>query len=421
MQIMTGAKRELLYWDPVSGKHCSYEETLRAAKELNEVPLLAQTLCTAELLTLLLAALLRNAPILLVPNSIAVESVQELVNGPPLPSPPTRAGAGGEGWLAQIRASRARVGLLSSGSTGRPKLVWHAVASLTRAVRVGPQHADDVWGLAYHPAHFAGLQVFFQALLNQNPLIRLFNLPPDTIHDAIDAHHISHLSATPTFFKLLCTARDRTHPSVKRITTGGEPLPGALAETIQQTFPHAKLNNIYASTEAGTLLVAHGDGFSIPAELADRVQIVDGELAVHRSLLADSLQHDASLPTDSSGDYFLTGDLVEPLPDAPGVFRIAARRSDTINVGGYKVNPLEIEQALLAMEEIAEARVYGKANSVTGQLVCCDVVLHAGRTLPVRELRGRLAERFTPYQIPGLVNYVPTIAMTYSGKKVRSP
>jgi acyl-CoA synthetase (AMP-forming)/AMP-acid ligase II len=71
--------------------------------------------------------------------------------------------------------------LFSSGTTGQPKMVKHTWETLTRALKISEKHLPNVWGLAYNPAHIAGIQVILQALLNQNTLVRLFGFSPHII------------------------------------------------------------------------------------------------------------------------------------------------------------------------------------------------------------------------------------------------
>ncbi|MCC7338466.1 MAG: long-chain fatty acid--CoA ligase [Pirellulaceae bacterium] len=307
---------------------------------------------------------------------------------------------------------RSRIGLFTSGTTGKPKLVLHSIDSLTRGVRVNDKHQADVWGLAYHPAHIAGLQVLFQALANRNPLVRLFDLPVDQVHQAIESEGITRLSATPTFYNLLCNS-SQIHPQVQSVTSGGELSHPSLRERMAITFPNARIHNIYASTEFGTLLISSGDQFHVPQKYDGRVIVIEGELAVHRSLLAASLQ--ASWPDE----FYRTGDCVEVLGSRPLSIRFISRQGDWINVGGYKVNPHEVEQALLALDEVQEVLVYGRDNSVTGSLVCCDIVLVGGVALTVKDIHTRLSAHMPAYMIPRIVRCVDAIGATHTGKKPR--
>ena len=74
-----------------------------------------------------------------------------------------------------------RITLFTSGTTGVPKKVSHTFDSITRFVRSSSSYKLNIWGLAYNPTHMAGVQVFFQALMNGNTLVRLFGLSKDII------------------------------------------------------------------------------------------------------------------------------------------------------------------------------------------------------------------------------------------------
>jgi len=102
--------------------------------------------------------------------------------------------------------SSARLGLFTSGSTGLPKLVWQTVANLARAVKVSPRHAGAVWSFAYNPTHVAGIQVYLQALANGCPVVDVFGLDRSGVLRAIEDYGVTHVSATPSFYRLLLPA-----------------------------------------------------------------------------------------------------------------------------------------------------------------------------------------------------------------------
>lgn len=315
-------------------------------------------------------------------------------------------------WQSESLSGNCKVGLLTSGTTGKPKLVLHTIYSLTRGIRASDKHLKDAWGLAYHPAHIAGLQVFFQALANYNPLVRLYNLPINDVLREIDTEGVTHLSATPTFYNLLCSSGVHFR-NVRNVSSGGELSHPQLRDRMANTFPNARIRNIYASTEAGSLLVSSGDQFQVPQVYENRIKVIDGELAIHRSLLASSLQ--AGWPDE----YYRTGDCVEVLNTQPLTVRFISRQGDWINVGGFKVNPHEVEKLLLEMDEVQEAVVYGRDNSVVGSLVCCDIVLVKGAVLTARDLHSRLSPKMPAYMIPRIVRHVSSVHSTRTGKKGR--
>ena len=62
---------------------------------------------------------------------------------------------------------------------------------------------NNVWAFAYNPNHFAGLQVLFQALMNKNTIIFIFDKDFGDIPDILKVNNVTHISCTPTFMKML--------------------------------------------------------------------------------------------------------------------------------------------------------------------------------------------------------------------------
>ena len=85
---------------------------------------------------------------------------------------------------SKITNSQCKIGMVTSGTTGRAKSISHSIQTLTRSVRFGDRHREDIWGLAFQPTSFAGLQVFFQAICNGNTIVRLAGLDASVVHDA---------------------------------------------------------------------------------------------------------------------------------------------------------------------------------------------------------------------------------------------
>lgn len=307
-----------------------------------------------------------------------------------------------------LEGSESELILRTSGSTGQPRVVRHAVAGLRRGLALQPRHHADVWGFAYNPTHIAGVQVYLQAFGNGNSLVNLWGVGPEEILKRCATHRVTHLSATPTFYRLLLPL-GRPLPAVRSISVGGERSDPALLERLRIQFPGAKVRNIYASTEAGNLFTSEGEEFIVGREQADRVRCGQGRLWLHRSLLGDA---------DSMGEWYDTGDLIEVIGEQPLSFRVLGRASGWINVGGEKVNPEEVEEVIGTHPGITLARVKGMRNSVTGQLVAADVVRRASGPSP-EELTRFLAARLPAHKVPRIIRVVDAIELTRSGKLVR--
>lgn len=314
--------------------------------------------------------------------------------------------------VAALQQSNSEITIFTSGTTGQPKKVIHSIATLTRAVRVGDRYKGQVWAYAYNPTHMAGLQVFFQAFENQNTLVNVFNQSRDYVYQQIREKWITHISATPTFYRLLLPY-EQAYESVIRVTLGGEKSDQHLYDSIMKIFPNAKINNVYASTEAGSLFAAKGDCFQIPEAIKDKFKVVDDELLIHKSLLGSS---ESFKFTDN---YYHSGDLIEWIDETQGLFRFKSRKNELINVGGYKVNPGEVEVAIQDIEGVRQAMVYGKANSILGNVLCADVVLEPDFELTELDIKKVLNSQLQDFKVPRRIKFVEEISLTRTGKMKR--
>ncbi|MFJ8102460.1 class I adenylate-forming enzyme family protein [Lysinibacillus sp. NPDC096212] len=305
--------------------------------------------------------------------------------------------------------------LYTSGTTGRPKKMSHTFQTLTRNVKIHKKFENDIWAFAYNPTHMAGLQVFFQAFLNQNTLIYMFGESMKKIPALIEEYQITYISSTATFYRnVLPYVQGNSFSMVKRVTFGGEKFDLLLEDRLKAVFPNAKMLNIYASTEAGSLFSAQRDTFEIKPEHQQWVKITaQQELCIHHSLLG----HSESLSLVN--DWFHTGDLVEMVDDTH--FKFQSRQTDMINVGGYKVNPLEVENILMQVPGVIDILVKPKKNSVTGELLVADVIKN--QEIDEKELKKELKQyasiHLQEWKVPRIIKFVDELPSTRTGKKVR--
>lgn len=311
-----------------------------------------------------------------------------------------------------IIKSQSTLTLFTSGTTGQPKKIKHSLQNLLRNIKINENQKNLVWGFAYNPTHMAGLQVFLQAIVNGNSLVNIFNNSRVEIFEKIKKYSITNISATPTFYRLLLPIEE-TYPTVKRITLGGEKSDEKLLDNIQKLFPEAKINNVYASTEAGAIFSAHREFFKIKSHLENLIKVVENELYLHQSLLGKSDE------LDEIKDFYATGDLIEWIDENQKIFKFVSRKNEHINVGGYKVNPNEVEEVLLQNSKIKNAKVFGKPNAVLGNILSAEIVVFENQELEEAEIRNYLEDKLQNYKIPRRISFVEEIGLTRTGKKLK--
>ena len=138
-----------------------------------------------------------------------------------------------------------------------------------------------------------------------------------------------------------------------------------------------------------------------------------------RSVWGDHERFEKTYFADYEGYYF-TGDGCKR--DADGDYWITGRVDDVINVSGHRMGTAEVESALVAHPQVAEAAVVGYPHDIKGQGIYCYVTLMNGET-PTDELRVELRnwvrKEIGPIASPDLIQWAPGLPKTRSGKIMR--
>lgn len=289
----------------------------------------------------------------------------------------------------------------TSGTSGQPKKVSHTIQNLISSVKISDKYSDNIWVNTYDPSKMAFYQVFFQSILNHNCLINCFGENFKNIYEKITSNKSTHISATPTFYKMIISEL-LVYDNIQQVTIGGEPLQEKLLEKIKLVFPNAKIKNIYASTEASSLLTSKNNIFTIPEKLKNHIKIKDNELILKKNLLGDF----------DSEDWFYTDDLVEMI--SKNSFKFIGRKSLLIKVAGNLINPLQVEEEINKFKFTKICKIYSKINSVTGNILICDIVLN--EKIEINEIKKQLSNVLKKHEIPSIFRVVEDIQFTETNK-----
>lgn len=313
------------------------------------------------------------------------------------------------------RPERTPVLILTTGTTGTPKAVRHDWARLVNAAKSIDPRPGTRWLLAYNLNQFAGVQVLIHVLRSRATLVVPPSFQPRDAVGVIRELGVTHVSATPTFWRLAVAMLDEAGARelpLEQITLGGEAVPAPLLERLSALFPSARISQVYASTEFGSSVSVRDREIGLPASVLDRAEdadvqmrIVDGELQT-RSRVGMLGYYGED---DADTDWRATGDLVELRGDR---IVFVGRTSDIINVGGVKVHPLPVEEIVGRVADVHAARVYGRSNPVTGQIVAVDVVPRPGTDTERLDDEIRDAcEALPPAARPRRIRFVDALEM----------
>ena len=130
-------------------------------------------------------------------------------------------------------------------------------------------------------------------------------------------------------------------------------------------------------------------------------------------------------PNELGGKLYLAGD-GSIRDEKNGYFTIMGRIDDVLNISGHRLGTMEIESALVAYEDVAEAAVVGKPDAITGESIVAFVVLKSKRPEKFEEisekakvLQNWVAMEIGPIAKPKEIRFGDNLPKTRSGKIMR--
>lgn len=206
------------------------------------------------------------------------------------------------------------------------------------------------------------------------------------------------------------------------IETGAAPISQSDMEKLCELLPHTRLYNTYASTETG--IIATHD-FNSDYCVAGCL----GKPMKHSALTIDNdgyiVCEGKTLMIGYCGDPNETNRVLRDNKiftkdkgtlDEKGRLQLAGREGDIINVGGFKINPVEVEDAAKAMPQIEDCICIPAPHPVLGTALRLLYVVKDGHTVEKKALAKHLASKLEGHKVPQLYTQIDKVERTYNGK-----
>jgi acyl-CoA synthetase (AMP-forming)/AMP-acid ligase II len=337
---------------------------------------------------------------------------------------------------------------LSSGTTGQAKATLGYHGNLSQRWQrlggwLGFEPADT--HLAQLPlSHGFGMMMAVAALLTGGRLVLLPRFSTGEALAAITAERVTVLNGAPTHFQLVLGRRDPARHDLGSLRLGvgtAASFPPSLLRAIWDELGIG-FTYMYGSSEGVGVATSDREDMlrgSVGRPAAGSVAIVGpdraplptgetGEIAFSRAaypvrywgpanagaiggLAIDSL---AAGGAPGEGSWYFSGDLGRL--DAEGRLYVRGRLKHQIDRGGLKVDPVEVENALLGCPGVADAAVLGRPHPILGETICACVVPVAGEVPGLEALRTALAGVLAPSKLPEELRLLEEIPRTRLGK-----
>ncbi|MCW5723629.1 MAG: acetate--CoA ligase [Maricaulaceae bacterium] len=351
--------------------------------------------------------------------------------------------------------------LYTSGSTGKPKGVLHTTggylvwASLTHEYVFDYRPGEIYWCTADVGWVTGHTYIVYGPLANGATTLMFEGVPtwpgPDRFWRVVAKHRVNIFYTAPTAIRALMrlgddpvTAHDRS--SLRLLGTVGEPINPEAWLWYHRVVGDGRcpVVDTWWQTETGGALIAPLPGATdlkpgsatkplfgvVPALVDEAGNFIDGPASGNlvltrswpgqmRTVYGDHKRFAETYFTTYRGLYF-TGDGARR--DEDGYWWITGRVDDVLNISGHRLGTAEIESALVAHPDVAEAAVVGYPHEIKGQGIYCFVTLIAGREPrdgTEAELKAWVRKEIGPVATPDLIQFAPGLPKTRSGKIMR--
>ncbi|HET8566759.1 MAG TPA: acetate--CoA ligase [Solirubrobacterales bacterium] len=353
--------------------------------------------------------------------------------------------------------------LYTSGSTAKPKGILHTTGGYMTGVTATHRYVfdlkpeEDVYWCAADVGWVTGHSYIVYGPLANGATSVMWEGAPDYPHKGIWWELVARYKATilyaaPTAIRTFIKwgaeiPREHDLSSLRLLGTVGEPINPKAWLWYRQVIGSGScpIVDTWWQTETGAIMITPLPGITatkpgsattpfpgVEAQVVDEsegkpVEEGQGLLVLERpwpSMLRGLYKEDERFVETYFSRFgkerYLVGDAARR--DDDGYFWVIGRIDDVVNVSGHRLSTAEVESAIVAHPDVAEAAVIGQSDEDTGQAICAFVTLRGG----IQEgseledgIRATVAERIGKFARPKRVVWADDLPKTRSGKIMR--
>ncbi|MCG6882704.1 MAG: AMP-binding protein [Silicimonas sp.] len=334
--------------------------------------------------------------------------------------------------------------VFTSGSSGRPKGVlhagrafwarrsmhagWHGIRAGDRVMHAGAFNWTFTLGVGLADTWSVGAT----AILNAGAR------SPEVWPELARIHQPTVFAGAPAVFRRILKYGDGLSAgfaSLRHAVTAGEALAPAAAAAWREKTGKPILEALGMS-EVSTYVSTPPDRKAAPGvagwpQPGRKVAVLNdagtpvprgevGALAVHQTdpgLMLGYWRDEAATRAAYAGEWFVTGDMVRM--DDSGAISYAGRRDDQMNAQGFRVDPGEVEAAMMSCPGVAECGVTELELEPGLSIIAAWVVPGEGASLERAAILAHLRTRIATYKLPREVFLSESLPHSANGKLLR--
>jgi acetyl-CoA synthetase len=353
--------------------------------------------------------------------------------------------------------------LYTSGSTAKPKGILHTTGGYLTGVAATHRYVfdlkpeSDVYWCAADVGWVTGHSYIVYGPLCNGATSVMWEGAPDHPHrgiwwELVQRYRVSILYCAPTAIRACMKwgvrwPRQHDLSSLRLLGSVGEPINPKAWLWYHEVIGRGRcpIVDTWWQTETGAIMITPLPGITetkpgsathvFPGVFADVVDESTGEpIAEGQGLLVLTRPWPSMLRTlykekerfvetyfsRFGRSTYLVGDAARR--DHDGYFWVIGRIDDVVNVSGHRLSTAEVESAIVAHPDVAEAAVIGQQDESTGQSIVAFVTLKGeqdGDERTIEGIRATVAERIGKFARPKRIIWAEELPKTRSGKIMR--
>jgi len=344
------------------------------------------------------------------------------------PAPPPDVGA-----LAYLLATGASTGIPKISARPGPLRYDPALTPSLVIRQTGWRSGQRqlIVGPLYHAAPFSA---FLDALLDSNTIVLQPFFSPQWTVELVRRYAIEWLQLTPTHMREILRSPDLDPAGFASLRAMMHTAARCDADTkrgwIGLLGPE-RVYELYGATEGVGVTLVRGDEWlarpgTVGRGVLTQIRVLDDTgspvppgttgtvfMRTPRRVGRADYVNDQAIRTTPDG-FATVGDYGRL--DQDGYLYLEPRDHDTINVGGEKVDPDEVEAALRDHPAVIDAVAVAVPHQTLGSVVGAHVVLHPGASVRRAELAAHCGRRLAGYKIPKHFTFVDQVPRSAAGK-----